>query len=364
MEKLMEWRNYHIYYTNIDRLLLDCIGPFLRSLDGLLDLYFWERHFAGGPHVRVRLHGALADLEIIAGEFSSLVENYLALFPADAISNYSSDDARQMMEMEGETYEPGDLVYQVNVIRECPYHRLKSGFVGEAGLRLLHEFLHDSNALTETILKHPAAKRDHLLRFYFLNALFPHGDLVRGSVSFKSHWSGFAASLSNRAVIDRIKKSFDDQSDAIVTAMLEVQEAYISGNLSGHPILRKWLVLLQRYDTRARAVLRTGEQIGSTLTPEQVRAYREYLEQHALEQNDFMRVLLEDDRFVAAFRDRGALAQPRILTNLLYKIIPALGLTALDKMALCYFAYNAVETHFQCDLTDVLRHNIATTLNI
>jgi hypothetical protein len=302
-----------------------------------------------------------SDLWKVCREFQDGVDAYLALFPSNPISSYSSEDARQMLEMESEAYEPCDLVYRVNAVLERPYQRLKSRFVEGEGLHLLHEFLQDSNALIETMLENPAAKRDHLLRLYFLNALFPHANLVEGAVSFKSHWSGFAASFVNRKIIERIRTSYEQQREGIISIMLEVQHGYRQRNFSDGGILDGWLGLLERFGDKARAVLRTGAQISFTMTAEEVRAYRHSLS-HAPEPNLFMQVLLEDERFLAAFRHEQSLAWPRVLTNLLYMIIPALGLTILDRMALCYFAHRAVEDHFKCDLTNVLRKTISRVL--
>lgn len=356
---MQEWRSYHVYYTDLDRLLLECVGPFLRSLDGRLSLFFWERHFAGGPHLRVRFRGTATDLNAIAESFVATVEEYLQLYPSNPISNYSMNDARQMLEMEAEEYEPASLEYRVNAVSQQPYQRLKSRFVQGQGLELLHEFLHDSNLLSEKILENSSAKRDALLRLYFLNALFPHGDIRQGSVSFKSHWSGFAASFPSRPVVDRIRSSFEEQKDLIIFTMLEVKRDFERSDFSRDPILREWMILLDHYGQKATAILGSGEQISATMTPDEVRKYRKSLAEGAVEPNEFMKVLLEDERFVAAFRHEQAFAWPRVLTNLLYMMVPALGLTVLDKMALCYFAHRAVEAHFRCDLTEILRNNIA-----
>ncbi|HEY4905015.1 MAG TPA: lantibiotic dehydratase C-terminal domain-containing protein [Candidatus Sulfotelmatobacter sp.] len=357
-----EWRSYHVYYTDIDRLLLECIGPCLRTLDGSLSMYFWERHYAGGRHVRVRFRGSVADLNVVGKQFVSAVQRYLELYPSARLTNYSSDDARQMLEMEGEVYDPDDLNYRINAICEQQYQRLKSRYVQGEGLELLHEFLHDSNALTVAMLKDPAAKLDNLLSLFFLNALFVDGGLQQGSVSYKSHWSGFAATFGGRPIIERIRRSFEEQKDSIIARMLEVQDAYSRRNFSHQPVLAEWHRLLDKYGRKAKVLLSSGVQISFTMTPHEIRGYRDFVGQHAHEKSEFMQVLLEDERFVAAFRHEQSLAWPRVLVNLLYMIVPALGLTILDRMALCYFAHRGVETHLQCDLTDVLRTTITTTL--
>ena len=359
---MAEWRAYHVYYTNTDRILLECIAPLLHCLERDVELCFWERHYAGGPHIRVRFHADPASLNSVSTQFLAAVENYLELFPSETISGYSADDARRLLEMEGEAYQPDDLTYRTNAVCQRPYQRLNSRYIQGKGLELLHEFMHDSNPLSEAILKDPTAKLDHLLRMYFLNALFATGSLVHGSVSYKSHWSGFAASFTNPELPERIRASFETQQEAIISTMLEVQRRYKARDFSSDPALQQWFGLLQRYGEKAMAILRSGEQISMTMTSEEIRKYRESFAQKS-GSNEFMMVLLEDERFIAAFRHEAALAWPRVLTNLLYMVIPTLGLTVLDRMALCYFAHCAVELHFQCDLTDTLRSTIAAVLS-
>src|SRR5262249_23221801 len=246
-ECMNEWRSFHVYYTHPDRILLECIAPLLRSFKADLNLCFWERHYAGGPHIRARFYGDPSSLATAEQRLLTAVESYLECFPSAAVSSYSAEDARRLLEMEGEAYEPDDLEYRVNVIQQRPYQRLNSRFLQGSSLQLLHEFLHDSNPMSEAILKEPRRKRHHLLRMYFLKALVSLGSLTRGSVSFKSHWSGFAAAFPNHAAVQRIRDSFEQQQHAIIATMLEVQRRYDASDFSGDPILQRWLVLLQKY---------------------------------------------------------------------------------------------------------------------
>lgn len=357
---MSEWRNYHVYYTNIDRLLLECVAPLLRAPRTSL-MCFWERHYAGGPHVRVRFQGEPAELDKVSATFVPAIESYLALHPCDPISDYSSDNARQMLELENEPCEPEDLEYHVNVIRQRPYQRLQSRIGGDKGLELLHEFLRDSNPLAEEIVRNAGARHDSLLRLYFLNALGTHGNIVQGAVSFKSHWSGYAAFFQSRAVIERIRSSFEEQKDKVISAMLEMQDAYSRRKFSDRTP-EEWLALLLRFDKKAEEALRSGATINSTMTEDEIRNFRAYLEGNALERSEFMQALVADERFLPAFRNQPGFARNRVLTNLLYMMVPAAGLSVLDKMALCYFTHRAVEIHFQCDLTDVLKNTIANVL--
>lgn len=358
-----QWRSYHIYYSKIDSLLLECICPFLCTLQGSLGMFFWERHYAGGPHVRVRFQGDGDSLDRIDAAFVPLVQHYLEKFPSRPLEKYSPERAAQLLEMEQEPFEPSELEYRVNTICQWPYRRLQSSFVKGAGLELMHEFLRDSNPVAEALLREPERKRDNLLRFYFLVALFPDGAIVPGSVSFKSHWEGFAATFKSRAVLERIRGGFEDQRDTIVATMENVTESYKRQDFSGDPLLADWLALLRRYGDKAGAMLRHGEQINYTMTPDEARHYHLTLQANQVEPSEFVDSLFEDPAFLQAYRSDLELAWPRVLVNFLYLLIPAVGLTMIDRMALCYYSHKAVETHFQCNLTDILRSNIADALN-
>jgi hypothetical protein len=266
------------------------------------------------------------------------------------------------MEMEQEPFDADDLDYRINMISERPYRRLQDGTLKRAGLELLHEFLRDSNPFIETILKTPDRKRDLLLRLYFVTALFTSGDLMSGCVSFKSHWEGFAALCQNRAIVEKIRGSFYSQKALITTIMEETATSYNGRDFSQEPILADWLALLSRFGKKARQLLREGQQINETMTLDEIRRFRDALVQHEAENSEFMELLFRDERFLSAFSSHMRLAWPRVLINLLYMMVPALGLTSVDRIALCYYAHRAVETAFQCDLTNILRSNIRAVL--
>jgi hypothetical protein len=291
-----------------------------------------------------------------------MVRGYLKQWPSDPVGHYSRSAAKQMLEMEKEPYELADLNYQVNSISQKTYHRVESPLLEGLGLQLLHEFLCESNRFAEAILRQRTRKLEYLLRLYFMNELYPDGDAIRGALSFKSHWSGFAAGFPCRMVIERIRATFEAQKEWIMSVLEEVHKDYVHGIALADPITTKWLSLLARYDRKATTLLRSGVRFANTMTFDQVRSYRDFLKTNGHERNEFMDLLLEDERFVPAFDHDEGLARRRVLTNLLYMIIPAIGLTVIHKMAGCYFAYRAVEAYYKRDLTDVLRDTIWNVL--
>lgn len=50
-------RHVRMCCSALDRLILDCVWPVLSPARDLLYRGCWERHYAGGPHLRVTLSG-------------------------------------------------------------------------------------------------------------------------------------------------------------------------------------------------------------------------------------------------------------------------------------------------------------------
>jgi hypothetical protein len=53
---------------------------------------------------------------------------------------------------------------------------------------------------------------------------------------------------------------------------------------------------------------------------------------------------------------------PRVLTNLLYQFTATVGLTPIERMALCHFGYRAAEEEYGADCAELLRRNVERTV--
>jgi hypothetical protein len=359
-----EWRNYHIYYTDLDRLILECVYPLLERHQEHLEKCFWERHYAGGPHVRVRLHGSADDVSKAASELVAEATSYMTRFPSAPQTNYSSQLAKKMVEMEDEPSEPEDLAYRVNEIHERPYQRLNHRLVSDEAARLLEDFLQDIMPIVAAILKAPLPKLEQMLRIYFVDALFGSKDLPHGCVSFKSHWEGLAMNYSNPRLNDRIESNYAQKRERIRELMLDVKEHFENKTLENDPILKGWVDIVTRYSERTRTVLETGQHITPQYeTIENVRLAKQNLEEHMWQDSNFLRTLYGDERFLALVQYEPKFLVPRVMVNLLYRLLGMIGLNVIDKMALCYYAHRIVEDHFQCDLTDFLKENMEKIVN-
>lgn len=354
-----DWRNYHIYYSEIDRLIVECVYPVMERHDEHLENCFWERHYAGGTHLRVRLLGADDDISRAASELIASATSYLKQFPSAPQANYSPQLATRMVEMEDEASHPDDLVYHVNEIHERPYQRLQHRLVSDEAARLLEDFLHDSMSIVAAVLKAPLPKLEQMLLLYFVDALLDAKDFPHGSVSFKSHWEGLAMKFSNPRLTERIESNYAQKRERIRELMLSIKEHFENNTLDTDPILKGWVEILKRYGERTRTVLESGQHITPQYgTIENVRLAKQDFEAHMWKDSSFLRTLYGDERFLALVQYEPNFLVPRVRTNLLYRLLSLLGLNVIDKMTLCYYAHKIVEDHFECDLTTILEKNM------
>ncbi len=358
------WRNYHIYYSDLNELILDCVYPLLQKYDARLDTFFWERHYAGGPHLRVRLRGYAEALEPVCEDFLAEVRHYLAMNPSKPLSNYSSDSVKSMLEMEGEETLGEGLDYRVNEVAAVPYQRLHHRLASDEAARLLEDFLHSSMPLVAAILRSHRPVREEVLRLYFAHALIVTGEVPRGCVAYKSHWEGFASHFSIRALISRIENQYERDRDQIREIMLSVDRDYRRNSFDRDPVLGRWQALSGQYGARAMAILRSGDQIThQAKSVEEVRTARKAIMESMVEDSDFIRTLFRDERFLALIQFHHDFLWPRVITNLLYQVVAAAGLPMIEKMAMCYFAHRAAEDYWKCDLVAILEETIQTVIN-
>jgi hypothetical protein len=352
------WENLHLYYSDVDRLILECVNPILRRRREELEHLFWERHFAGGSHLRVRLHGEADRVRQIAEEIEKHANAFMAANPSAPAVNYSPERVRKLLEMEDEYVESEDLSYRVNCIERHPYERLQHRLASDEAAAMVADFCTDAAPLVIAMMKSHRPRLEEMLRLYFLEVLFLTGKLPsEACVSFKSHWTGFAA-FNNRQLVSRIESTYAQAYDTITSLMLEVEERFESDALQDDEILGLWWTLLKRYCDRARATVSRGGRITFQLANvEQVRQAKQRTLQNedALREYPFLRALWGDERVMASFQYSAPHLVGRIVTNLMYLLVGMAGLTPIEKMTLCKFAYQAVEDYFGVDFTEMMR---------
>jgi Lantibiotic biosynthesis dehydratase C-term len=357
---MTEWRSLSVYYTDLDKLTTDCVHPLLLKEGYNLDNCFWERHYAGGPQLRVRLQSSRDVVEHVSAGLKQEIEEYIAANPSVPISNYSSEIARKLLEKEDEDNDE-DLTYRVNQVIVRPYERLNHRLASDDAAALLEDFLHDSMPVAIAILKSDRPKLQEALRLYFLDCMLSSHTLPNGAVALKSHWEGLSSPVRLKSLVDRIQAKYSEERETIRSLMLDVQKAYTTHTLDNDPILGKWNELFQKYRVRTCTLLEQGKQI--TFQPanlDEARKAKEIFDSHdnRIQEREFLKVFWEDERFVASIQYEIDMLWPRVLINLLYSFVATVGVRLIDKMCLCYYGHCIVEEHFNIDLTDILRKTI------
>lgn len=352
---MTEWKNYHIHYTDLDSLIVECVYPFLQQLEPRPEKCLFERHFAGGAHLRVRFRAERARVDAVGVALVDRVESFMRSSPSQALTGYSAGRARKLMEIQDEWPESEEaLTYRVNVIVERPYQRLRNRLASPQAADLLEDFLGDCMPIIYEVLRAGASKDRELLRLYFLRSLFVAGDLPRGSVSYKAHWEGFAAGFSPRSQVDGIRTGYQHDRGWVRETMLSVKEAFESGSYRQDPMLREWHSILSTYRQRTGELLGAGVRVTRQPTLTEAKEAKSRVLHTMREDSVFLRTLLEDERFIASFASDPNLLWPRVLTNLLYMLVSAAGLNMIGRMRLCHYAFRVVEEHYSCDLTSIL----------
>jgi hypothetical protein len=350
------WNNLHIYYTNLNDLVLSCIEPFFnlnfQKWPGIQ--YFWERHYAGGTHLRLRFTAPLEYIHQIEEALIGHVQTFLQTRPSVPIPTYSADKCRAMLALDGEDVLADDYKYRVNEVHAVPYQRFAHTAPSHATIAIIEDFLQDVRPLALWAISQPDAVRLNVLQLYFWTALFLCHDLLRGSVSYKSHWSGFAASCRNRALVDRIRLSYNEHKPQLAEMMCQVQACHNKTAATPPFFLAQWQSLLEKYSQRVSVEISNGTELTPRMkSADDVRKGREWVARNVVEESDFLNLLYDGNVNLVLLGQDAGMTAGRVLINLLYIFVPLAGLNFLDKMCLCHYAYRTVEDYFQCNLTDV-----------
>jgi hypothetical protein len=249
------------------------------------------------------------------------------------------------------------------MICERPYQRLYHQLASDDAAALLEQFLQRAMPVTAAILLSDRGKIDEILRLFFLRAILVSGSLLRGCVSYKSHWEGFGATFVNRGVVDRIRRRYHEQQEHIQSLMLQVERSHVFGDFAGDPVLAGWNGIFVSLRSEVWDAVVSGKKLTSQLSnAEQVHQAWDYVNRNLIEDSPFLRILFSDDRFLPLYRSEPRMVMPRVMTNLLYALVSCVGLNMIDRYALCFYSHRAAEKYFDCDLTNILKETIANAV--
>lgn len=360
---MTQGKSLFVYTTALDDVLLQVVGPFIEAHAASLDRTWWERHYAGGPHLRVFLRGG-AGVDRLAGDLHRRLNAWLLAHPAAPLPTYIENRAAQLLRAEGCDVAREDLSYRNNVVIERPYAETAKVPASPGAKRLIENFRRARGFLALDILRTPEARDVIAFKLYLVLALFVgRGRYVPGSVSLKSHWEHFAATVRSEAVTNRIRASYEQNRGGLLAIATELEDAWKADRLAGTPLLGHWLRLLRQSYEEITTLLSSGEALTEyPVNREEARLLRSQMMRNVRRSNAFVEGLWEDERFTAGVHREITFQRPRALVNLLYDVVAALGLSPLDRIAICHHAFRTVEEHSNCNLDDVMRRNVAIIL--
>ncbi|MEM1182246.1 MAG: lantibiotic dehydratase C-terminal domain-containing protein [Acidobacteriota bacterium] len=360
---MTQWRSYFMFSSNLDSMILEFVQPFMDAHRDRLDRCFWERHSAGGPHLRIRFKGDPDALESVAAALRAEAKDYFEAHPSPDLESYSPANAAAFLEKEGAVYTEDDLVYRNNVIVERAFPPNPHGFESDEAANYMYDFHHDATHFVGAVLSDPRPNREIVLRLYFAHAALAVGNIPGGSVTWKSHWEGFRSSISSPVLIDRIKEAYDADREGIFAHLTEIETICETGDWRRDPILEEWKQLIDVYSARASREVRKGHSFTSQLqSPEQAAEARARAAESLERESSFVRTFWSDDRFLLSINKDVHFQVPRLLVNLFYGMIARVGLKPLDKMVLCHHVQRSVEEHFGVDLEKFLAANMAAVV--
>lgn len=360
------WLAYHVFHTDVERVIGEVIAPW-RVAAVAVERRYWERHYAGGRHVRVRLRGQPASLAEAGLALERAVAAFLAASPGAIDPGYSPARAAQLLARERGQVDATDLTYRTNVCERHAYAGPETTYPSPEARELAITFRHDVMPVAEAVLAAPVPRLELALALYAVQAQVACGDDLReGFVSAKSHWEGFAAAFPAEVAVERVRETYARHRDGARRVIESVEcwtrdgAAEVVAPLGGAALLGAWRALLTTYATRVTALLAEGVRLtDQPSTPAHAREVRAQVHRRMSRDSAFIQTLWADERFMASVQFEPAFLVPRMLVNLFYMLLPLVGLNPIDKMAVCYFAHRTIEERDGCDLNDILRRNIA-----
>ncbi|MEM6793426.1 MAG: lantibiotic dehydratase C-terminal domain-containing protein [Acidobacteriota bacterium] len=358
------WRSYHLHSSDLDLLALGFVDPFLDRHRDSLDRCFWERHSAGGAHLRVRIEAEAETAARVGAALEAEAASFFKSHPsADLSAAYSEESVRALLERENASFCEDELVYRHDVAVQRSFPPEPLGYESEEAARFVWDFAHDSTPLMAAILSDPRPKLELVLRLYFAHAALAVGSVRAGSVSWRSHWEGFRSKMPSQEVLDRISAAYEEQRELIHGHLVAVDAMATEDSWQEDPILDGWKKLIRRYRQRVHQNLEAGHVFTQQpKSAEEAQTMREDLEERLVRKSSFISTFWSNDRFLTSLGQDRRFQSPRILVNLFYSMVARVGVSPLQKMVFCHHVQRSVQEHFECDLLDQLSVNMANVV--
>lgn len=201
------WLSFHVFLADpahTERYLQERLAPAIEAWrrDGSIDGWFFIRYWEGGPHLRIRLRGAITRQEdAVAGVLSADIETYLSERAPTREDYYRghSFDGRHVEVADLPWYDEGSVV-RIDYVPE--YQR----YGGHGAMSASEELFQHSSRLALGVCKATQSSWPTRLSCAFglmATALIASGERMDGLSAYFADYGAFWATLSKRDSADQ-----------------------------------------------------------------------------------------------------------------------------------------------------------------
>lgn len=352
-----KWHSAHIYYNDDkDPLLIHCIKPLAGTLqqESLIERFFFERHWRGGPHLRLRFYADESVFEsAVKPRIESQIGAYLRQHPS--AKQIKEEDVRQLHEQLAlQEVEDGDFVplYPNNTIQYLAYVPKTKVFLGEQGVELIEDYYESTNEVVLSILERTGSDRAKRLEETFDLMVITAATLAeikRSFLAYRSHAEGFIGDSRDPL---RLRQHFDaryeSQRQALQARIQQITSA-LNSELGDAPMQADWAKINRAFHQRARALIASGkvkvlvqEDMLALWQPAHIKEF-DRRKQTIMANSQFHEALQTNEAAQSFMQTDVEFLSARLILNYMYLTIARLGVSPMEKFFLAYLIARSVE---------------------
>ncbi|MDT0303590.1 thiopeptide maturation pyridine synthase [Streptomonospora wellingtoniae] len=351
----MPWQAIHVHYSddNQDRLILDAVRPLFERVAADVPEAYFTPHWRRGPHLRLLFR---AGDEVFHDVVRPAARDVVGAFLRDRPATTKLDEARvlplheRLAEREGEKgplrpFQPNNTL---TVERYDPrLHMLGNRETAELQARFYVAATPLAFAMIEGT-PDPGDRRR--LAFALLIATvhaFTATGLAQSYATFRSHAEAFLATTPGG---EEYRSEWDAQytryAERFETELVEAL-ATVDGHRDSVPFLRQWVDTMRPVERDVRALQHVGT---LHMPPADLSAPRSEFHR-ALAASPGAAAVLQGPEFTV-FRQ---------LINYFYLHLTRIGLSAMERNALCHIAANTAERHYGMTALEMFAASLTDT---
>lgn len=339
----LTWRGLQIRYYDQDKdgLILDCVRPLVRRLDGLVHRPYIVRHWRQGPHLRLNFRASPRDWEReILPVATETITRYLREHPSTTrLDEHEHLAAHRLLAVREHETGPLSPWYPDNSLQAEPYDDRMHVFGGTVLANLIDEAAADSTLLAfgtlDRIRRGELALFSVALDLMVAVAHVSVPPIGRGYMSYRSHVEAAASCCEDRdAVMAAFEARYRGNAAALRATVTEVVASIDAGDPAPH--VRDWIGFTRRQKEIALPLL-AREEIDLDFPEQPV------IQRHPV---GYFDVLMSTGRFRTEVLESDWFRAHRLVVNMLYAHLARLGVTALQRHLFCHLIASAVEEEY------------------